>query len=125
METCLYADDLVAAERFYAGVLGLKVIARDEGRDVFFRCGDGVFLVFNPAATIIGAERPAHGHPGAGHVAFVLEEHEVDAWQATLASHGVPIELDLIPPTGGRSVYFRDPAGNSVELATRRVWSSH
>ena len=37
LETCLYASDLAAAERFYGGALGLQVFAREEGRHVFFR----------------------------------------------------------------------------------------
>jgi catechol 2,3-dioxygenase-like lactoylglutathione lyase family enzyme len=53
LEACVYADDLAAAERFYAGVLGMEVIARVEGRHVFFRCGGRVFLVFNPQAVRI------------------------------------------------------------------------
>ena len=122
METCIYVDDLVAAERFYVDVLGLERITRDAGRDAFFRCGDGVFLLFDPAATIEGGERPPHGGRGAGHVAFVLEPDDVDAWLAKFAAAGVAIERDLSPPEGGRSLYFRDPAGNSVELATRQVW---
>src|SRR5438105_1039171 len=51
LETCVYARDLEAAERFYTTVLGLEVIARMPGRHVFFRCGRGVFLVFNPDKT--------------------------------------------------------------------------
>ena len=43
LETCLYASDLEAAERFYGGVLGLAVFGREAGRHVFFRCGDAVF----------------------------------------------------------------------------------
>ena len=46
LETCLYVDDLKKAEVFYATILGLKVIAKVEGRHVFFRCGNRVFLIF-------------------------------------------------------------------------------
>jgi len=34
----------------------------------------------------------------------------------------VPIESELSWPQGGQSLYVRDPAGNSVELATRSTW---
>ena len=62
LEACVYADDLDAAERFYTSVLGMEVIARVEGRHVFFRCGGRVFLVFNPARTREGGGAiPAHG----------------------------------------------------------------
>jgi predicted enzyme related to lactoylglutathione lyase len=34
----------------------------------------------------------------------------------------VAIEKIVDWPGGGRSLYFRDPAGNSLELATPRIW---
>ena len=59
LETALYATDLAAAEGFYAGLLGLPVIARVDGRHVFFRVGQGVLLVFDPAATDLPSGNPA------------------------------------------------------------------
>ncbi len=128
LETCLYADDLAAAERFYAEVLGLERFARVEGRHAFFRCGDAVFLLFDPAVTaatpgaVAGVPIPAHGARGAGHVAFAVPEATLEAWRARLATHGVPVEAEVAWPRGGRSLYVRDPAGNCVELATPRIW---
>ena len=48
LETCLYVGDLAAAERFYSQVLGLVFHSRQAGRHVFFRCGRGMLLLFNP-----------------------------------------------------------------------------
>jgi len=125
LETCLYVDDLAAAETFYSRVLGLEVITRVEGRHVFFRCGRAVFLLFNPARTI-AAEGPLpvppHGVQGAGHVAFAMVEAEIDRWRQHLRQHGIEIEAEITWPSGGYSLYFRDPAGNSLELATPRTW---
>ncbi len=124
LETCVYASDLDAAERFYGTILGLEVIARAEGRHVFFRCGERVFLVFNPAKTSeSGSTLPAHGASGATHMAFAVPMEEIASWRAFLERNGVDIESDVTWPRGGRSVYFRDPAGNSIELATPRIWS--
>jgi catechol 2,3-dioxygenase-like lactoylglutathione lyase family enzyme len=122
LEACVYADDLEAAERFYAGVLGMEVIARVEGRHVFFRCGGRVFLVFDPAATADGGVVPGHGARGPGHVCFAMREDELDGWRAHLRARGVEIEAEHTWPGGGRSLYFRDPAGNSVELGTPSIW---
>jgi catechol 2,3-dioxygenase-like lactoylglutathione lyase family enzyme len=123
LETCVYTDDLDAAERFYATVLDLEVIARVAGRHVFFRCGHGVFLVFNPAQTSKpGAELPPHGPTGAMHTAFAVAASELPAWRAKLEECGVTIEAEISWPKGGRSLYFRDPAGNSIELATPSIW---
>jgi catechol 2,3-dioxygenase-like lactoylglutathione lyase family enzyme len=122
LEACVYADDLGAAERFYAGVLGMEVVARVEGRHVFFRCGGRVFLVFDPAATAGGGAIPGHGAHGPGHVCFAMREDELDGWRAHLLEMGVAIETEHTWPGGGRSLYFRDPAGNSVELGTPSIW---
>lgn len=123
LEACVYAPDLDAAEAFYTRVLGLEVITRVDDRHVFFRCGARVFLVFNPERTREGGMIPGHGADGPGHVCFAMRESEVDAWRAHLEREGVEIETDFVWPKGGRSLYFRDPAGNSLELGTPRIWS--
>ncbi|HWE36616.1 MAG TPA: VOC family protein [Isosphaeraceae bacterium] len=128
LETVVYAPDLEAAERFYAGVLGLAVVSREAGRYVFFRCGAGVFLVFNPESTARDVVRvgdsfiPRHGATGPGHAAFRVAESEVASWRDRLARAGVAIESEIQWPGGGHSLYVRDPAGNSIELATAALW---
>jgi catechol 2,3-dioxygenase-like lactoylglutathione lyase family enzyme len=122
-EAALYASDLDGAERFWTA-LGLQRIGRSEGRHVFFRAGADLLLVFDPAATSeAGGTVPPHGAHGAGHVALsVPDDAALEAWRALLAAEGVAIEAELTWPAGGRSLYFRDPAGNSVELITRGSW---
>ncbi|HEU0016004.1 MAG TPA: VOC family protein, partial [Longimicrobium sp.] len=101
---------------------GLEDITRVPGRHVFFRCGARVFLVFDPAATRAGGVVPGHGAAGSGHVCFAARADELPAWRAHLAAHGVAVEAEHDWPGGGRSLYFRDPAGNSVELGTPSIW---
>ena len=127
LETCIYATDLDAAERFYVDVLGLERYSAVAGRHVFFRCGSGMFLVFNPARTsgpsvVDGATVPAHGTNGAGHVAFAIPDSEIPAWRERLELATIVIESEVTWPRGGRSLYVRDPAGNSVELASPGIW---
>jgi len=121
LETCLYADDLDAAHGFYTEVLGLRFYSRVPGRHVFFRCGSGMFLVFNPSATAEPGFTP-HGASGPGHVAFRIPASEFDQWRERLRSKNVPIEAEVDWPRGGHSIYFRDPAGNSIELASAGIW---
>jgi catechol 2,3-dioxygenase-like lactoylglutathione lyase family enzyme len=124
LETCVYANDLEAAERFYRDVIGLDVYAKMDGRHVFFRCGACMFLVFNPETTVVkGTPFPVHGAVGPGHAAFEVLPESLDAWRARLGDAGVSIETEIDWPNGGHSIYFRDPAGNSIELATRQTWS--
>ncbi len=124
VETCLYAEDLTAARAFYVKVLGCEPFAEIPGRHLFFRCGRGVFLLFNPEATRVAfGDIPAHGAKGQGHVAFMMEEANVDATRTWLEKDvGAEIESVYAWPNGGTSLYFRDPAGNSLEFTTLKTW---
>jgi catechol 2,3-dioxygenase-like lactoylglutathione lyase family enzyme len=121
-ETVLYAEDLAAAERFYHEALGLEVIERNN-LTVVFRCGGGVLLIFDPRKSA-AADRdvPSHGSTGVGHVAFAAKPEDLDAWREQLRQAGVPIEHEVDWDEGGHSIYFRDPAGNVVELAPPTIW---
>jgi len=128
LEAALYAADLDAAERFYGGVLGLERVVRAGERHVFYRVGKGVLLIFNPEETVRppGASDlpvPPHGATGPGHFCFAVEGAALDAWRARLEAAGVQIESDFNWPNGARSIYFRDPAGNSLEMAEPRLWA--
>lgn len=128
LETALYADDLDAVEAFYGGILRLERIVRAGRRHVFFRCGQGVLLVFNPAETVKppsaeGPQVPPHGTIGQGHACFRVARGNLDAMADRLGKAGVAIESDVIWPNGARSIYFRDPAGNSLECAEPGLWS--
>ena len=121
-ETVLYAADLAAAERFYHDVLGLEVYHRSE-TVVSFRLSDGVLLVFDPERAIQPNRGvPSHGAQGPGHLAFAAAAESLEQWRAHLAAHGVAIEMEVAWEAGGTSIYFRDPAGNSVELAPPTLW---
>lgn len=128
LEAALYCPDLDRAETFYRNVLGMEVLTRQLGRLVFFRCGDAVLLLFNPAATetqaveIGGGQIPPHGAWGRGHVAFRATDAEIDAWKAHLATRHLAVVSEVNWPTGGRSIYLEDPAGNVLEFATPRLW---
>jgi catechol 2,3-dioxygenase-like lactoylglutathione lyase family enzyme len=128
LETIVYCPDLAAGEAFYRDVVGLVAFTRMPPRHVFFRCGDGVLLMFNPDVTsterveVAGSPIPLHGGRGQGHVAFRVPAAELVRWRDRLRSLGVPIESEIRWPQGGESIYVRDPAGNSVEFATAAVW---
>ena len=121
-ETVIYADDLAAAEHFYHEVLGLEVFSRSD-TVVSFRLAGGVLLVFDPNRAIQPNRGvPSHGAIGPGHLAFSAHPDSLDPWRAHLAARGVPIEMEVNWEQGGTSIYFRDPAGNSVELAPMTLW---
>jgi catechol 2,3-dioxygenase-like lactoylglutathione lyase family enzyme len=122
LETILYVDDLEAARAFYQVVLGLELYSQKHGVFVFFKCGQGMLLLFNAEAASKNESIPAHGAKGPGHVCFAMPEQDFPAWQARLSDHGIPIEQEVTWPNGAKSFYFRDPAGNSLELGTPKIW---
>ena len=121
-ETVIYADDLAAAERFYTEVLGLEKYS-GFGVAVSFRTAFGVLLIFDPVkASLPGRDVPSHGARGPGHLAFAAHPDELDGWREQLKAHDVAIEMEVNWEQGGTSIYFRDPAGNSIELAPPTLW---
>jgi catechol 2,3-dioxygenase-like lactoylglutathione lyase family enzyme len=127
LESSLYAHDLDAAETFYGNVLGLTKIMRAGNRHIFYRCGQMVLLIFNPDETEVPPTGdqlavPPHGSRGPGHLCFQATAGEIDDWAQRLSNAGVGIESVVEWPRGGRSIYFRDPAGNSLEFAEARIW---
>ncbi len=124
LETSLYGRDLKAMEKFYSDVLGLKPFVREEGRHVFFRCGQRILLIFNPDQSQIDmGEVPPHGAEGSGHVAFAVPEKHLHRWKAYMQDKGIDIEREVTWPSGAGSFYFRDPANNSIEIASTRIWN--
>ena len=123
-ETVLYATDVAAAAAFYADVLGLRLVDGPDELAAGFRLDDGgVLLIFEPSrASLPGRPVPSHGATGAGHVAFSVEDGTLERWTEALRERGVEIELEKEWQRGGRSIYVRDPAGNSVELVEGDLW---
>ena len=130
LETGLYVEDLGRARHFYETVLGLEPMYLDE-RLVAYPAGPGsVLLLFRRGAAtepaiLPGGMIPPHDAMGRIHFAFSIAPEDLDAWVARLARHGIPLEGGVSWPKGGRSVYFRDPDGNLVELATPGLWKNY
>jgi catechol 2,3-dioxygenase-like lactoylglutathione lyase family enzyme len=128
LESAVYVADLTAARGFYGDILGLPLLGEVAGRHLFFRVGAGILLVFNPDATEVPSGNPVlpipiHGARGPGHVCFAASRAEIAAWRARLTGAGVEIEAEFDWPNGARSLYVRDPGGNSVEFAEPGLWA--
>jgi catechol 2,3-dioxygenase-like lactoylglutathione lyase family enzyme len=123
-ETVLYADDIPAAVRFYEDVLGLRLVDRPDEFSAAFRLdGGGVLLLFEPGrASAPGRTVPSHGTSGAGHIAFSVRHGGLDAFAEELQRRSIEIEREIEWDERGRSIYFRDVAGNSVELVEGELW---
>jgi catechol 2,3-dioxygenase-like lactoylglutathione lyase family enzyme len=128
LETSLYVTDLDRAIAFYCDVLGLRQIpdgyfSRVRGAALQVGSAPSVLLLFDANVTRRSGTFPAHGTTGAGHVAFRVDPDEIPFWRRRLQDCGVSIEEEI--PFRGQppSLYFRDPDGNSLELAVSSIWS--
>jgi catechol-2,3-dioxygenase len=126
-EAVLYVDDLAAATRFYQDILGLPLALSFEDSS-FLQTGERSTLILFDRARLKTRQSniPAHGAEGLGHVAFAVPHDSLEAWRQRLAQHAIALEHEQAWPQGTHSIYFRDPAGNSVELIDDRhyprVW---
>ena len=130
LETCLYVSDMVRARAFYEEVIGLEPMMQDE-RLTAYPAGPGsVLLLFRQGTTARPAPTPggiipAHEGSGRLHYAFAIPADALNNWRTHLASNGVVVESEVSWPRGGRSLYFRDPENNLVELATPGLWANY
>jgi catechol 2,3-dioxygenase-like lactoylglutathione lyase family enzyme len=127
LETAIHTEDMTRSRAFYEGVLGLQSIYSDDRLTAYAVAGRDVLLVFRKGTTgqtvtLPNGTIPGHGGSGALHVAFAISKDELDRWEVHLASRGVAIEGRNEWSRGGRSIYFRDPDGHLLELATPGLW---
>ena len=130
VETALYCDDLAAATAFYRDVLRLRVMSAGDRLVAMDAGGGTVLLLFRSGATTQGLRWPGGWippHDGAGplHLALGVALPHMEEWSRWLVQHGVAIESDVRWDRGGRSLYFRDPEGHSVELVSPGTWENH
>jgi catechol 2,3-dioxygenase-like lactoylglutathione lyase family enzyme/uncharacterized damage-inducible protein DinB len=128
LETALYVDDLDGAVAFYRDVLALRVLNASD-RLVSMDAGQAtVLLLFRRGATVSGLNFPCgwippHDGQGPVHLAFAIAAEALEPWVRRLEERGIAIESRVRWERGGQSIYFRDPAGHSVELATPGTWA--
>ena len=129
IETALYVEDTGCASKFYEDILGLRRIAGEEDRFCAYSVADrDVLLLFKRGATAQPLRIPAglippHDGSGQNHFALAISPNELASWEKHLAAHSIEIEGRVHWPLGGTSIYFRDPDGNLLELATPGMWS--
>jgi catechol 2,3-dioxygenase-like lactoylglutathione lyase family enzyme len=128
LETALYVDDLDRAVRFYSDVLELKPLYQDSRLCAFSVGGRNVLLLFPRGGSLEtvhmpGGTIPPHDGHGPLHTAFAIAADALQQWEERLRDRGVAIEGRTDWSRGGHSVYFRDPDGHLLELATPGLWA--
>jgi catechol 2,3-dioxygenase-like lactoylglutathione lyase family enzyme len=127
LETVLYVDDVARACAFYEKILNLPCIYADQRLHAYDVGRRGVLLLFRrgqslETAKLPGGTIPPHDGQGPVHVAFSIAADALAAWEERLQASGVAIEGRTRWPRGGHSIYFRDPDGHLLELATPGLW---
>lgn len=123
LETALYVDDLGRSAAFYEGVMGLRTLHTDDRLRAYNVNDRSVLLLFVRGGTLEpvrtdGGLIPPHDGSGRLHMAFAVRAEALPEWRAHLEAHGVEIEGSSDWKRGGRSLYFRDPDGNLLEIAS-------
>jgi catechol 2,3-dioxygenase-like lactoylglutathione lyase family enzyme len=98
----LRTRDLARLERFYASVLGLRVVRRDDARGSVWLDADGTVLMLERA----GADEPEVPTGTMELVAFAVDDKET--WRDRVA---VEAETE-------HTLYFRDPDGRRVAISS-------
>ena len=128
LESSLYVDDLPRAVAFYRDLFGFAVFFQETRMAALEVPGSQVLLLFQRGATLEPAPGPGGGfippHHGEGnlHLCFAIPFGELAAWETHLNDRRITIESRLHWARGGTSLYFRDPEGNSIEVATPGLW---
>jgi catechol 2,3-dioxygenase-like lactoylglutathione lyase family enzyme len=127
LETVLYVDDFERACPFYERTLGLTCLYTDQRLRAYDVGGNGVLLLFRRGQSLHtiklpGGTIPPHDGQGPTHLAFSIAADELAEWEERLRVAGIAIEGRTKWPRGGDSIYFRDPDGHLLELATPGLW---
>ena len=133
LETALYVKDMARAIEFYQRIFGFDVLLKSAepdrltaldigGAQVLLLCRIGASL--EAVATPGGKIPPCEGS-GNSHLAFPIALLQLEAWEKHLEENGIAIESKVRWERGGQSLYFRDPDGNLVELATPGLWATY
>lgn len=130
LETSLYVDDLERSRAFYERLFGFTAFFTDERMCAMEIPGQQVLLLFRHGATdqpapAPGGFIPPHHGQGPLHLCFSIPLRELRAWEDHLGRLDIEIESRLSWPAGGTSLYFRDPDGHSLEVATPGLWPNH
>ncbi|MBU0724109.1 MAG: VOC family protein [Alphaproteobacteria bacterium] len=130
IETALYVQSLDVARAFYETILGLEALHADERMCALDVAGRSVLLLFPIGGALEPVDLPdgsipPHDASGHQHIAFAITADELPQWESHLQKHDIAIEGRAAWPRGGRSLFFRDPDGHLLEVATPGLWTTY
>lgn len=106
--------DVARCTAFYRDVLGFREVPRpDFPFGGAWLAGHGLMIHVIEGTPPL---RPGEISTRADHVAF--HTNDLDAVERLLTLHGVPFRRNTSPAPGITQVFFHDPDGNHIEVAT-------
>ncbi len=113
--TVIFVRDRVAMRRFYEDVIGLALQRELSPNWLEYQLGGNTLALARPSLTASDAPTPAGS--ASLQLAFKVSATEVDACADELVRAGIVL---VSPPTdhafGHRTLFFRDPDGNLLEV---------
>ena len=130
LETAVYVADLPTSVSFYEKVFRFPVMYSDHRLCALNASPRQVLLLFlkggsTQDSNTAGGIVPAHDGGGQLHLAFAIAKDGLESWEGWLREAGIPIESTVHWAAGGTSLYFRDPDGHLLELATPGLWANY
>jgi catechol 2,3-dioxygenase-like lactoylglutathione lyase family enzyme len=113
--TVIFVRDMEAMRRFYEDVLGFPLLRELSPGWIEYRVGGNTLALARPSRT--AADAPTPNGSASLQLAFKVSAAEVDQCADELVRQGIDL---LSPPTdqafGHRTLFFRDPDGNLLEM---------
>ncbi|MDF3074831.1 MAG: glyoxalase [Alphaproteobacteria bacterium] len=113
--TAIFVRDMEAMRRFYENVLGFPLMRELSAGWIEYRVGSNTLALAKPG--MIPNDVPTPKGSASLQLAFRVPPPDVDRCAAELAQHGIAL---VSPPTdrpfGHRTLFFRDPDGNLLEI---------
>jgi catechol 2,3-dioxygenase-like lactoylglutathione lyase family enzyme len=131
LETALIVEDVARATHFYRELFGFDMLGQSERLCSLSVKPAQVLLLFHRGGSLNDIRLPGGIVPGgvdaqgSSHMAFAIEAEHLESWRHWLKQNAVAIESTVLWELGGTSLYFRDPDGNLLELATPGVWANY
>jgi catechol 2,3-dioxygenase-like lactoylglutathione lyase family enzyme len=132
LETGLFVEKLSRSRDFYQEVVGLEKLKESEDGSVFVVAKGQLLLLISDEKARVPSKTPGGEVPpcitgsrqilGAGHIAFSIADKDFEWWRSRLKTNHIEVLSEVVWEGGSRSLYFRDPDGHLLELATPGLW---